>query len=88
MKRLLEISKMPAKDPGEWLSSAEDSVEFLKENEASDWIVVYASLSCVFIHAVLAPLKHLDPAITPSTVNIWRRAIPRTGNMRSSRPLI
>jgi hypothetical protein len=62
MKRLLEISKVPEKKPGEWLSSAEDSVAFLKENGASEWIVIYASLPCVFIHAVLAPLKHLDPA--------------------------
>jgi hypothetical protein len=62
MKRLSEISKVPEKKPGEWLSSAEDSVEFLKENGASEWIVIYASLSCVFIHAVFAPLKHLNPA--------------------------
>jgi hypothetical protein len=62
MKRLLGISKVPTKNPGEWLSSAEDSVEFLKENGASGWIVIYASLPCVFIHSVLAPLKHLDPA--------------------------
>jgi hypothetical protein len=40
----------------------EDSVEFLKENGASGWIVIYASLPCVFIHSLLAPLKHLDPA--------------------------
>jgi hypothetical protein len=62
LKRLLEISKVPAKNPGEWLSSAEDSVEFLKENGASEWVVIYASMPSVFIHTVLAPLKHLDPA--------------------------
>jgi hypothetical protein len=62
MKRLLEISKVPAKNAAEWLSSAEDSVQFLKENGASEWTVIYASLPCVFIHAVLAPLKHLNAA--------------------------
>jgi hypothetical protein len=60
-KQLLEISKVPAKNAGHWLSSAEDSVEFLKKNGASEWVVMYASLPCVFIHTVLAPLKHLDP---------------------------
>jgi hypothetical protein len=61
MRRLREISEVPAEERGEWLSSAESSVEFLKENMRSERIVIYASMSCVFIHAVLAPLKHLNP---------------------------
>jgi hypothetical protein len=61
IKQLVAISKVPAERPGEWLSSAEDSVKFLEGNGASEWVVIYASLPCVFIHALLAPLKDLDP---------------------------
>jgi hypothetical protein len=65
MKRLMEalvrISKLPETDAAEWLSSAESSIEFLKENVQSDRIVLYASMLYVLIHAVLAPLEHLGP---------------------------
>jgi hypothetical protein len=65
MKRLMEalarISKLPGTDGAAWLSSAESSVEFLKQSTESDRMVLYASMPCVFIQAVLAPLEHLDP---------------------------
>lgn len=65
MKHLMEalgrISKLPETDAAEWFSSAESSVEFLKENVQSDRMVLHASMPCVLIHAVLAPLEHLDP---------------------------
>jgi hypothetical protein len=65
MKNLLEalatISKPPAKDRAQWLSSAEGSIEFLKENTRSERTVLFASMPAVLIHAVLAPLDALDP---------------------------
>jgi hypothetical protein len=65
MKRIIEsltkISKIPATGAAEWLSSAESSVEFIKENVQSERIVLFASMAHVLIHAVLAPLKNLNP---------------------------
>lgn len=60
MRRLLEISVLPETNQGEWLSSAESAVDFLKENAQSDRIVLFASLSCTLIHGVLAPLANLE----------------------------
>lgn len=60
MRHLLEISVLPETNQGEWLSSAEGAVEFLKDNAKSERIVLYASLSCTLIHGVLAPLEKLD----------------------------
>jgi hypothetical protein len=65
MKRLIDsltkISKIPATGAAEWLSSAESSIEFIKENTQSERLVLFASMPHVLIHAVLAPLKNLDP---------------------------
>jgi hypothetical protein len=61
MEALGRISKLPDIDAAEWLSSAESSVEFLKQNVESDRTVLYASMPCVLIHVVLGPLEHLDP---------------------------
>jgi hypothetical protein len=65
MKNLLEslmsISKPPAKDRAEWLSSAENSIEFLKRNTRSERLVLFASAPAVLIHAALAPLDALAP---------------------------
>jgi hypothetical protein len=62
VSRALEsISRIPEADAGEWLSSAEKSIEFLKQNVQSDRLVLFASMPCVLIHVVLAPLRNLDP---------------------------
>jgi hypothetical protein len=65
MKRLIEaltkISQIPELGAAEWLSSAESSIEFVKENVQSERVVLFANLPRVLIHAVLAPLKNLDP---------------------------
>lgn len=61
LRALESISRIPKTDAGEWLSSAEKSIDFLKQNMQSDRLVLFASMPCVLIHAVLAPLKNLDP---------------------------
>lgn len=61
LRALTAISKIPETNPGDWLSSAESSIEFLKTNVRSNRLVLFASMPCVLIHAVLAPLKNLDP---------------------------
>jgi hypothetical protein len=60
-ERLKALSDVPAENRPEWLSAAEESVEFLRTNAYSDHIVIYAGLPNVFIHGVLAPLAALDP---------------------------
>jgi hypothetical protein len=65
MKRLIEalrkISQIPETGKADWLSSAESSIEFIKENVQSDRLVLFACMPHVLIHAVLAPLKNLNP---------------------------
>jgi hypothetical protein len=61
MQRLAEISRLPASDVSDWLSSAELAVEFLKENAQSEKVVIFASMGCTLIHSVLAPLANLNP---------------------------
>ena len=61
LRALESISRIPEADAGEWLSSAEKSIEFLKLNVQSDRLVLFASMPCVLIHVVLAPLRNLDP---------------------------
>jgi hypothetical protein len=61
MQALSKLSKLPEENAAEWLSSAESAVDFLKENVQSERLVLFASLNSVLIHAVLAPLKNLDP---------------------------
>lgn len=59
---LKAISQAPATGEVEWLTAAEDSVVFLKENAQSEEIVIYASGPATLIHAVFAPLKQVTPA--------------------------
>jgi hypothetical protein len=61
LRELEGISRIPEADAGEWLSSAEKSVEFLKQHVQSDRLVLFASMPRVLIHVVLAPLNNLDP---------------------------
>jgi hypothetical protein len=42
-----------------WLTRAESSVGFLKDNVCAERVVIYASLPHVLIHGVLAPLRQL-----------------------------
>jgi hypothetical protein len=58
---LMAISKLPDKDLGKWLSSAEGSIDFLRRNIRSERMVLFASMPAILIHAVLAPLDALDP---------------------------
>jgi len=44
-------------DRRKWLHGAEEGVDFLRRNFAAERVVIYASLSHVLIHGVLAPLK-------------------------------
>jgi hypothetical protein len=62
LRALTAISQIPTTKPQDWLSSAERSVEFLKLNVQSDRLVLFASMPCVLIHAVLAPIKEPEPA--------------------------
>ena len=62
LRALEGISQIPKTDPGEWLSSAESSIEFLTKNFQSGRLVLFASMPCVLIHVVLAPLANLNPA--------------------------
>jgi hypothetical protein len=59
--RVLRALESISRVPETWLSSAEKSVEFLKRNIQSDQLVLFASMPCVLIHVVLAPLRNLDP---------------------------
>jgi hypothetical protein len=61
LKELARISEIPGSNPDKWLSSAKDSIEFLQKAVGSDPVILYASMPCVLFHAVLAPLKNLDP---------------------------
>jgi hypothetical protein len=61
LEQLMQLAEVPSQDAGPWLASAENGIEFLKEHLFSDTAVLYASLNAVMIHAVLVPLKHLDP---------------------------
>lgn len=61
MQRLKVLSGSAERKSAEWLSGAESSTKFLKENAQSSTLVLFASMDAVLIHAVLAPLKNLDP---------------------------
>jgi len=58
---LNSLAHPPAGDASAWLSSAEDGVEFLKQQTHASTTILYASVGSVLIHAVLAPLESLDP---------------------------
>jgi len=53
------LARLPERDAGEWLSSAESGVEFLKDHLRADTTVLYASLNAVMVHGVLVPLEPL-----------------------------
>lgn len=60
---LKALAQVPASESVQkWLISAEDSVEFLKQNALSEEIVIYAGGPAVLIHAVLAPIQQVTPA--------------------------
>lgn len=61
LRALAAISEIPEANAGDWLSSAEDSIKFLSANVQSEKLVLFASMPCMLIHAVLGPLKHLNP---------------------------
>jgi|GEM_PF-5044880 len=54
---LLAISSSAVSDDHSWLGSAEDSINFLRQNASNDEIVIYASTRSVLIHGVLG-LSH------------------------------
>ena len=58
MQQLFELSSQGA-DADSWLTGAESSTVFLKDNARAEKVVLYASLPHVLIHGVLAPLKQL-----------------------------
>jgi hypothetical protein len=61
-KAFLEIARPPAKDKGEWLKQAGQSIEFLKLNARSGEIVIYGIAPAALIHGVLAPRTQVTPA--------------------------
>ncbi|WP_244829220.1 hypothetical protein [Caballeronia sp. TF1N1] len=62
IEALKAIAQAPATGEAEWLTAAEDSVLFLKENAESEETLIYASGPATLIHAVLAPLEQVTPA--------------------------
>ena len=55
------LTDCPNKDAEEWLSSAEDSVNYLKANAKNDELVIYASGKSVLIYGVLAQTSKVTP---------------------------
>ena len=62
MATLKALAQAPADKAADWLTGAEDSVAFVKENARSEEIVIYASGPAVLMHGVLAPLTQVTPA--------------------------
>lgn len=60
--RIKSLSSIPAEEEAfeSWLQQ-EDSIAFLEENLNDSEIVVYASLSHVFVHGIFVPTTSLDP---------------------------
>jgi hypothetical protein len=56
VRRLLELNGEGV-DLDAWLVDAEGAVQFLCDNAKSERLVLYASLTHVLVHCVLAPLK-------------------------------
>ncbi len=62
-KRLQEMNVVPPREGGKfdaWLEQ-KDAVAFLKSNAQEPELIVYASLSHMFVHSVLVPVSALDP---------------------------
>jgi len=58
---ILDYSSIPEGGRSDWLSNAVHSVVYLKESYHNDRIILYASLPCFFIHAVLVKAEKLNP---------------------------
>lgn len=56
---LLAISSSAVSDNRSWLVSAEESIDFLRQNASNDEIVIYASTRSVLIHGVLGLTRKL-----------------------------
>lgn len=61
LKALRQVAYPPAQASESWYASAEEGVEWLKSNAGGDYVVLRASLGCVFVNAVLAPTDALTP---------------------------
>ena len=61
-ERLLDISAAPSEDEAfnTWLK-LDDAVAFLKDNAEQEDFFVYASLPCMYMHAVLVPTAFVNP---------------------------
>ena len=61
LNKLLLIARIPDSDRGDWLESAEQSVDLLKGNRTAEEVVIYATGPHMLIHSVLTPDEVLDP---------------------------
>jgi hypothetical protein len=59
LKDLLSISSPTVPDSRSWLTSAEQSIDFLRQNASADEIVIYARTRSVLIHSVLGLTRKL-----------------------------
>ena len=61
LEELKAISQPPNEGLTDWLSRAEDGVEFLKAMVQGDEILLYVNAPAVLIHGVLAPISQVTP---------------------------
>jgi hypothetical protein len=59
---LLKYARPPADDKSGWLSSAVDSVDFLKKVYRGNRVILYASVDAFYVHAVLVDAAKVSPA--------------------------
>ena len=71
LKRLGELDTLPDDDEtfSSWMRAAEH-IAFLKQNAASDEILVYGASDFIFAHAIAVPLDRLDP-IDETDLHQW-----------------
>ncbi|MFP1879453.1 hypothetical protein [Lonsdalea quercina] len=67
---LKTLSEKPKNDDTAWLVSAEDGINYLKENTQNDEIIIYASGSSILIHGALALSKNVTQADRDSLQNM------------------
>lgn len=60
LQELLAISAPKTLEESTWLVSAENSIDFLRQNTSNDEIVIYASTRGVLIHSVLGLTRKLS----------------------------